>query len=536
MSAKNVRLICIGGSSGVGKTTIASMIQTIIGSKRSVWISGDDFHRWERGDPHWKKCTHLNPEANDLEDAWKTIARLVEGSAAVYHRRYCHETGKFGNFEVLFDLSDKVVIYEGLHALMDPPEDHPLREEWDRIPKFRIFVDANEPLKVKWKVERDTRSRGYTRDQVLKAIESRKPDEKKYIKPQSKNADQTVFFYEGLQYGVNALVTTRNPVHLVVPDSKRKVEDLLYDYPHFSDFVRLSLSVGRNPDLVQGAGGNISWKITKPWGKTGAYERMLIKSSGVCLEHTTMAGGFVLMDIVNGKKRIPKTDAEYDGVGASMTRGGSGVPSMEYGMHLVIPSKVVVHTHPIHLNAILCSVEGMKIVRKVLARSHHEMRLPCFPFPIQANETKCIRFVKPGLPLMRKVHEAVKKSAMVEGEVKIYLLENHGLIVSSESADIALDLTIKIEEWAKDALDAMRKESARRIRPDLYTVGCRPQNETGTIPPLFPDAAVFPSLSSVNEYIFRLLTGAGLTPKFLPNQAADEIKNLESEKRRRSMR
>ena len=62
---KNV--ICITGSSGVGKSTLSKFLYFIFGCNDVVTLNGDDAHRWERGDTNWDIYTHLNPSANNLD-------------------------------------------------------------------------------------------------------------------------------------------------------------------------------------------------------------------------------------------------------------------------------------------------------------------------------------------------------------------------------------------------------------------------------------------------------------------------------------
>ena len=54
-------IISVSGSSGVGKTTLTKLIESVIGSNNTVCLSGDDLHRWERNDSIWDTHTHLDP-------------------------------------------------------------------------------------------------------------------------------------------------------------------------------------------------------------------------------------------------------------------------------------------------------------------------------------------------------------------------------------------------------------------------------------------------------------------------------------------
>lgn len=55
---------------------------------------------------------------------------------------------------------------------------------------------APEELRRKWKVKRDTSSRGYTEDEVLKDLDKREPDSAQFIRPQERHADLVITFME----------------------------------------------------------------------------------------------------------------------------------------------------------------------------------------------------------------------------------------------------------------------------------------------------------------------------------------------------
>ena len=71
------KLINVGGSSGVGKTTLTTFLSFLFDDV--CHLSGDDLHKWERNDSNWKNITHLNPDANNLELGKQQIFNLLEG-------------------------------------------------------------------------------------------------------------------------------------------------------------------------------------------------------------------------------------------------------------------------------------------------------------------------------------------------------------------------------------------------------------------------------------------------------------------------
>ena len=68
--------------------------------------------------------------------------------------------------------------------------------ENDNIYNLKIFIDTDESLKRKWKIERDVIERGYDIEKVVKQIENRKIDYEKYILPQKEKSDIVINFYE----------------------------------------------------------------------------------------------------------------------------------------------------------------------------------------------------------------------------------------------------------------------------------------------------------------------------------------------------
>ena len=70
------KLINVGGSSGVGKTTLTTFLSFLFDDV--CHLSGDDLHKWERNDSNWKNITHLNPDANNLELGKQQIFNLLE--------------------------------------------------------------------------------------------------------------------------------------------------------------------------------------------------------------------------------------------------------------------------------------------------------------------------------------------------------------------------------------------------------------------------------------------------------------------------
>jgi len=174
-------LIGIGGDSGSGKTTFSKIIQNLYGPSQTTTIRGDDMHKWERGDNNWNEKTHLNPSSNHIHKEIEFIRFLKKG-ISIKRRSYDHNSGKFTMPSKI--KSKRVVIYEGLHPFY--------LSEMKKSFDLSFFIQPDEELRKKWKIVRDTKKRGYTKEKILKQLIDREKDSLKYIQSQAGNADVLV--------------------------------------------------------------------------------------------------------------------------------------------------------------------------------------------------------------------------------------------------------------------------------------------------------------------------------------------------------
>lgn len=176
-------IIGIGGDSGAGKTTLLENLRMLFTGK-CVELEGDAEHRWERGDFNWKEYTHLNPKANLLHSQAENLLALKTGK--IIHRRdYDHSTGRFTEKKRI--RSGEYVMLSGLHPFYLPI--------MRKIIDLKIYLDIEERLRRHWKIIRDMKKRGYSKDEVVEQIEARSEDASKYIIPQREFADLIIKYF-----------------------------------------------------------------------------------------------------------------------------------------------------------------------------------------------------------------------------------------------------------------------------------------------------------------------------------------------------
>lgn len=176
-------VIGIGGDSGAGKSTLLGDVKQLLNG-RVVELEGDADHKWERGDEHWQTFTHLNPKANFLHRQADTILSLKRGRTAE-RVEYDHATGQFTNPKVVEP--NEFVIMSGLHTFYLP--------KMRKLIDFKIFMDTDYALNARWKMLRDQKERGYTEEEIIKQIESRRPDSDRFIAPQKEFADLVIRYF-----------------------------------------------------------------------------------------------------------------------------------------------------------------------------------------------------------------------------------------------------------------------------------------------------------------------------------------------------
>jgi uridine kinase len=174
-------LVLIAGDSGVGKDTLADGLTSILGRDSTVLVSGDDYHRWDRGDGSWEYLTHLNPLSNELPKFFNDILSLSDGRT-IRAGKYDHRIGR--RLSSRNARSREFVIGSGLHALMIP--------DVNRHSSLTVFLEMTEDLRANLKIMRDTQSRGHAPEDVLRSIKARLEDSQKYVQPQRALADLVV--------------------------------------------------------------------------------------------------------------------------------------------------------------------------------------------------------------------------------------------------------------------------------------------------------------------------------------------------------
>ena len=176
-----------------------------------------------------------------------------------------------------------------------------------------------------------------------------------------------------------------------------------------------SEAIGRDVMLTQGSTGNTSIKI-------GGV--LWIKASGTWLQDAGHRPTFVALDLGLARDCVWRTDSM---TAAVLPEGPPGLqPSIESGMHAVLPHRVVAHIHSVHAIAAAVCARPQQVLQDRLSGISWEW----------------IPYVPSGLPLACQVMRAVERS----GEANVFVLGNHGLTVCGNTVGEVESLIYRVHD------------------------------------------------------------------------------------------
>lgn len=173
-------------------------------------------------------------------------------------------------------------------------------------------------------------------------------------------------------------------------------------------FHEISQAIGDDPLLIQGSGGNTSYKKDN---------KMWIKASGKRLASAMSDDIFVQVDLTQIRNNIKKD--VNDPLAQSVINKTNLRPSIETSLHALMPHKVVLHLHPVELLSWLVLQDGESVVNNFL----YDFSFAWIPY------------VRPGVELTYAVSRALENK-----DADVLLLANHGLVVGADSCDQAIEL------------------------------------------------------------------------------------------------
>lgn len=162
--------------------------------------------------------------------------------------------------------------------------------------------------------------------------------------------------------------------------------------------------IGADPLLVQGAGGNVSWK------DRGV---LWVKASGTWLAEAELKEIFVPVNLAHLQDALAKQDFFVK----PEVNSTSGLrPSIETLLHALMPHRVVVHLHAVEILAHLVKVNPKRVIENFVADDVRWI---------------FVDYVKPGAELARAISDQLKYTS----DADVVFMGNHGVVIGGRDID-----------------------------------------------------------------------------------------------------
>lgn len=252
------------------------------------------------------------------------------------------------------------------------------------------------------------------------------------------------------------------------------------------ELEKISQAVGNSVDLVQGGGGNTSVKLDDTL--------MAVKASGFKLKEITPTEGYVVVNYKNIREYHQQVnlseDRDYEKESGEFVRANivpmEGLkplrPSVEAGFHSLL-KKHVIHTHPVYANIVCCTKNGRDLAETILKGKEYGFIW--------------IPYINPGFMLTLAMNQEITKYTQEHRKFpQVIFMENHGLVVTADSAEACI---------------ALHEDVNRSIREYL------PMDEP--FPIVTVEAVGDGTFRSATQYLKKYFKGRGVTLSFFDNTA-----------------
>ncbi len=220
--------------------------------------------------------------------------------------------------------------------------------------------------------------------------------------------------------------------------------------------------------------------------RTG-HDSFLVKASGFALG-TATRDAFVelrLGAVLALLDAPPPADQELAGALAASRVSDGPQPSVEAPLHAVClnvgGATAIGHTHPVAVNAILCSRRPEAVLVGPL---FPDQLVVCGPHPM------LVPYVDPGIPLAVEVRDRLRRHVEQHGRApKTIYLQNHGLVALGQSEAEVLGITRMADKAARVLLGSLVAGGPQPLPPEAASrIESRPdEHHRQTILGLRPD-------------------------------------------------
>lgn len=277
--------------------------------------------------------------------------------------------------------------------------------------------------------------------------------------------------------------------------------------PELAELCEVSARIGADPLLVQGPGGNTSFK---------SGDQLWVKASGVWLAEANVRPIFAGLSLAKAR-RLAADGHTADFTPACLPGSQpSHRPSIETAFHALMPHRAVVHAHAVGSMTISILEEGPALAATALI----------------GLDWAWVPYHRPGAPLAAAVENILSRR-----RVDVLILQNHGVIIGAETPKRAevllrevesrLDFPVRSPPQIDSTPLAILQTDRYEPIPSVSPLAHVPELfEAVTTAALFPDQVVFlggavPASTSgetIDEAADRTRAESGIAPALVLSQ------------------
>ncbi len=195
----NYYLVGITGGSGAGKTFLLGKLIEAFSKDELTLISQDNYYYDLKDQPRDGdgQTNFDHPASMDLQLFYEHLSSLVAGNE-VSVREYTFNNPDAVKRLVTYKPAP-IILVEGLFVMHHP--------DIRNLMRLKVFVDADEHIKLSRRLIRDLRERGYTVEETLGVyVQQVVPMFKQYVEPHKSNCDIILANNESMNVGADVLV------------------------------------------------------------------------------------------------------------------------------------------------------------------------------------------------------------------------------------------------------------------------------------------------------------------------------------------
>ena len=192
-------LIGISGGSASGKTELIKKLKNEFQPGEAVFIAMDNYYlpKEKQKRDASGKINFDHPDAVNLQKLYDDILKLLNGET-IYVKQYNYNNPKLPSPIIEYKPAP-IIIVEGIFIFFKPY----LNELFD----LKVFIDADEHIKLARRIRRDTQERGYNLDEILdQYIEHVVPMYRKFIEPYKYECDIVIPNNHSMDKGISVLI------------------------------------------------------------------------------------------------------------------------------------------------------------------------------------------------------------------------------------------------------------------------------------------------------------------------------------------